>query len=413
MTMRYWRVAWRCKRLATLCVFGGVAAVALTVSAAPSAYAQAPESESALYDEIERLRNDLIDLQKFVYAGGGNVAAAAPDVGDVTPGGDDAGAAGGNLNARMQLRIQQLEAQIRDMTGQLEQANFQMRQMALRLDRLAGDVDFRLQNLERASGVGPTSGLQGGTQVAPAQGQLAAQAGAAQPGTTVISSTGATVSASELPVAAGGELQPGQWPLAFMRQSDLESPQQADPSASPSIAPGALARSTPVTAEPAPAPTAAPAPGAVSTQAPTAGQPAVQQAAILPAGTAEEQYRFAFDLVRKQQFPEAEQALRAFVNTHAEHQLAGNAMYWLGETFYAQQRYRDSAAVFVDAYSNYLKGAKASHSLLKLGMSLGALGKTEAACTSFQELRRKFPDTEERVLRRADSESQKLGCKTG
>ena len=45
-------------------------------------------------------------------------------------------------------------------------------------------------------------------------------------------------------------------------------------------------------------------------------------------------------------------------------------------------------------------------------MSLGALGKTEAACTSFQELRKKFPDTEQRVLRKADSESKKLGCRT-
>ncbi len=413
MTMRFGRVARRRERQAAFLVFGGFAIFALILGtlAAPGARAQSAESNAALFEEIERLRNDLIDLQKFVYAGGGNVASGAPDAGGAVSGGDDADAGTSNLNARMQLRIQQLETKIRNLTGQVEEANFQMRQMAERLDRLVSDVDFRLQNLERASGLTPTSSLQGPTPAGQVQGQLAGQAAAQRPGTTVISSSGATVTASDLPVAPGGGLQPGQQPLAYMRQSDLQNPQQASGTAAPTIAPEALARR----AEPeAPAaPSAAPSPGAVSAQPSSTGAPAVQQAAILPEGTAEEQYRFAFGLVRKQQFPEAEQALRSFVDTHPEHELAGNAMYWLGETFYAQQRYRDSAAVFVDAYSNYPKGTKASHSLLKLGMSLGALGKTEAACTSFQELRRKFPDTEERVLRKADSESSKLGCKTG
>jgi len=409
MTMRFGRVAHRCERQAAFYFFSGIALVALSLGSvgAPAAHAQAPDSNAALFEEIERLRNDLIDLQKFVYAGGGNVASGTPDVAGAASAGDEAGAGTGNLNARLQLRIQQLESQIRTLTGKAEEANFQMRQLALRLDKLVSDVDFRLQNLERASGLSQTSSLQTGQGQAPLPGQAAAP----RPGTTVISSSGATVTATDLPLAPGGELQPGQRPLAYMRQSDLENPQQAPSTAAPSIAPEAIARR----AEPsAPlAPSAAPAPGAVSAQPSSTGGSAVQQAAILPAGTAEEQYRFAFGLVRKQQFPEAEQALREFVDTNSEHELAGNAMYWLGETFYAQQRYRDSAAVFVDAYSNYPKGAKASHSLLKLGMSLGALGKTEAACTSFQELRRKFPDTEERVLQKADSESRKLGCKTG
>ncbi len=411
MTMRFRRVARRHERQATLRVFGGIAfiAVVLGTIGVPDARAQAPDSNTALFEEIERLRNDLIDLQKFVYAGGGTVASGASDVSGAVSSSAESGS--GSLNARMQLRIQQLESQIRNLTGQLEEANFQMRQMALRLDRLVGDVDFRLQNLERAGGLSPTSELPGTIQTGQVQGQLPSQAVAQQAGTTVISSSGATIAASDLPVATGGELQPGQQPLAFMRQSEIENPQQGPSTASPSIAPEALARR----AEPTivPAPSAAPAPASVSAQPASTSGPATQQASILPEGTTQDQYRFAFDLVRKQQFPEAEQALRAFVDTHSEHDLAGNAMYWLGETYYAQQRYRDSAAVFVDAYSNYPKGAKASHSLLKLGMSLGALGKTEAACTSFQELRKKFPETEERVLRKADSESRKLGCKTG
>ena len=135
-----------------------------------------------------------------------------------------------------------------------------------------------------------------------------------------------------------------------------------------------------------------------------------QTAAVsLPPGSEKDQYQFAFNLLRSD-LAQAEAAFGAFLEEHPDGPFAGNAMYWLGETHYARSDFREAAAVFVDAYTNFPTSPKASASLLKLGMSLGALGKTDAACASFTELKTKYSDTDGRVLARADQEAQKIGC---
>lgn len=101
--------------------------------------------------------------------------------------------------------------------------------------------------------------------------------------------------------------------------------------------------------------------------------------------------------------------MRSFVDKHGDNPLAGNAMYWLGETYYARENFRDAAATFLDAYTGYPQNDKASHSLLKLAMSLGALGKKDAACQAFSTLAQDGAASE-RILSTGRSEAQKLGC---
>ena len=55
---------------------------------------------------------------------------------------------------------------MRRLTGQVEQLEFQVRQMNERMDRLVADVDFRLRELEDAGGVSRAS-HGGGEPVAP------------------------------------------------------------------------------------------------------------------------------------------------------------------------------------------------------------------------------------------------------
>jgi len=54
---------------------------------------------------------------------------------------------------------------------------------------------------------------------------------------------------------------------------------------------------------------------------------------ILPKGTPEEQYKFAISFIQVGDYETAELALREFVDNNSNHQLAGNAQYWYGETF--------------------------------------------------------------------------------
>jgi tol-pal system protein YbgF len=127
-------------------------------------------------------------------------------------------------------------------------------------------------------------------------------------------------------------------------------------------------------------------------------------------GTASDQYNYAFGLLRQANYPAAEQALRGFVQRYPNDPLAGNAQYWLGETYYVRQDYNNAAAVFAEGYQKYPKGGKASDNLLKLGMSLGQLGQKADACRAFARLDRDFPGAPSNVKERAADEKKRLAC---
>ena len=184
------------------------------------------------------------------------------------------------------------------------------------------------------------------------------------------------------------------------------------PSAGAAPAPG---RSAPATAPPtgAGANPAEPASrSGVLGQAPAPGgqQTAEAGPGTLPSGTPEQQYNYAFGLLRQANYPAAEQALRAFIQRYPNDQLAGNAQYWLGETYYVRKDYGNAAAVFAEGYQKYPKGGKAADNLLKLGMALGQLGQKADACRAFARLDRDFPSAPASVKDRAGDEKKQLGC---
>ena len=73
----------------------------------------------------------------------------------------------------------------------------------------------------------------------------------------------------------------------------------------------------------------------------------------------------------------AELALREFVRFNPNHNLAGNAQYWYGETFRIRQLYQDAASAYLEGYQKYPKSSKAPVNLLKLGVMLVQIGEKE------------------------------------
>jgi len=94
---------------------------------------------------------------------------------------------------------------------------------------------------------------------------------------------------------------------------------------------------------------------------------------------------------------------------YGDNSLAGNAQYWLGETYYVQGDYRQAAQSFLKGYREYPKGRKAADSLLKLGLSLNRLGQKEQACAAFGQLGGQFPKAAE-ARKRAQTEAKRAGC---
>ncbi|SMF32650.1 tol-pal system protein YbgF [Tistlia consotensis] len=150
--------------------------------------------------------------------------------------------------------------------------------------------------------------------------------------------------------------------------------------------------------------TAAPVESAAPGQ--TAALPAVQ----LPGGSAKEDYDYAFGLLRQADYPRAEAALKAFLEAHPKDELAGNAKYWLGETFYVRGDYKQAAVVFAEGFKDYPDSSKAPDNLLKLGMSLSNVGERGDACKTYTALLARYPNAAATIRQRAEREKGRLGC---
>ena len=127
--------------------------------------------------------------------------------------------------------------------------------------------------------------------------------------------------------------------------------------------------------------------------------------------SAPEIYQTGLEALKANQYAEAEKAFTKVVTRFSGDRLAGNAQYWLGETFYARQEYDKAAIAFAKGYQQYHDNAKAADSLLKLGMSMKALKKNKEACAAFVSLPTEFPKAEKNVKDRAAAEKKNLGCK--
>ena len=152
---------------------------------------------------------------------------------------------------------------------------------------------------------------------------------------------------------------------------------------------------------PSPPPSAGPAP-----------TPPPAHAAAPPAGGAqgEQLYHDAFKLLQDGDYPGAERAFKNFVQRNPQHALAGNAQYWLGETYYARRDYQNAMVSFAEGYKVYKTSPKGPDNLLKLGITLAVLNKKQEACAVFARFNRDYPRATDLQKRRIDQERQKNAC---
>jgi tol-pal system protein YbgF len=147
-----------------------------------------------------------------------------------------------------------------------------------------------------------------------------------------------------------------------------------------------------------------------SLQHPPSGAAPAAGPVALVGKTPQEQFDYAFGLLKNSDNAGASKAFQAFVTQHPQDPLAGNAMYWLAQISYSQAQYDQAAVIFLDAYRKYPKSAKAGESLLKVGLSMSNLGKKKEACAALARFSSEFPDAADNFRRLAASEKQKLGC---
>jgi tol-pal system protein YbgF len=267
---------------------------------------------------------------------------------------------------QMRLYIQQLEERVRQLTGQNEQLTYELNQLR----------------------------AQGPAAQAPAQ-------------------TGA-ITAAPLPGAAAG-LQPGA-AQTLGAPPDLGAAASISPD-DPLIAPDGLDAGGPidlsVLAGGTPGVPFDPNAGLVDpslqgTQ--TAGLPVAPPAATALSGSPRDEYDLAYGYILTGDYDLAEQSFQNWLAAFPSDPQAADAQFWLGESHFQQREFREAANTFLGVYKDAQQTPKAPDALLKLGMSLAALGEKSAACATLAEVGRKYPQASAALIGRVEDEADRAGC---
>jgi tol-pal system protein YbgF len=129
-----------------------------------------------------------------------------------------------------------------------------------------------------------------------------------------------------------------------------------------------------------------------------------------PGGSARDFYDLGVGQIRQKDYASAEQTFRDFLQRFPSDRLAPDANYLLGESLFNRRQYQDAAEAYLVVTTKYETAPRAPNALLRLGQSLAAIRQKEMACASFAEIGRKYPRASVAVKQTVEREQQRVGC---
>lgn len=312
---------------------------------------------------------------------------------------DEPPARNGPSNSELVVRLDRLERLNRELTGQIEQLQFQLRRLEeqVRSQPVPPGAAPQAQPLPQAHSLPQVSSVRppapGPTASPPAATPSVAPPanGATTPAEPGRLRRGDAFDPQQNPTAPGAPRQLGTTQPSAPLQSGVSGPLSAgrDPGEAPNpMKPVDLGGPRPV----------APQPGAGETQI----------AATQPQGPKEE-YELASAFLKQGQYDSAEKGFEGLIARHGKSRYVADAVFGLGETYFQRGRHREAAEQYLKISTNYANSARGPEAMLRLGQSLNALGAKEQACASFAEVGRKYPAASN-TIRAADRESKKISC---
>lgn len=316
------------------------------------------------------------------------------------------------------VRLDRMEEQIRQLTGAVEQLQYRNQQLEQQLRRIQSPAAESRPAEPGAPGaryappIGQPSAPQQADRLANAGDGVPPPAPPSPPQTG--SRRGGVFDPNQNPNAPGAPKNLGQLAAGASSGYTGASPPgaAAAPAGQPPGAPLALGTTPPAAAE---EPTVIPAPqygdrGALPAPPPRyPNATGSQQLVMAPSATPKDEYDLAYGYVLRKDYVLAEESFRVFIKQFPNDRLVPDATYWLGESLFQEQRYRDAAEAFLTVSTKFENAQKAAESLMRLGQSLAALGEKEAACSTFGQVGRKYPRAAH--LRQAvEREEKRVGC---
>jgi tol-pal system protein YbgF len=280
-------------------------------------------------------------------------------------------------------RITSLEEQLRQLSGTIEELNFQVLQMQEQIRKMQEDNEFRFQEIEgkRSDSGGKNSGA---TLSKPRTENVEPAARGAD--TTAPTGAAAPTAAGQDPALA----QKTFGTITFDKSGNVTGGSVGDQATMAGAA-------------------AAPEQDAVNPVA--GGSSDGTTVAALPAtNDPEELYRNSYQFILSGDYGTAEAGFRNHIARFPDDTKAADARFWLGEALLGQKKYRDAAEVFLAANKAYPKSKKAPEMLLKLGVSLVGLNQRDVACATFSEVGKRYPQTSSALRERVKQEQALAAC---
>ena len=279
-------------------------------------------------------------------------------------------------------RVSQLEEQIRQLTGKIEELNFQILQMQEQMRKVQEDNEFRFQELEKGkrSDAGGKSD-RSVASVTPSRktGEASTDASTNSTAPTINSLPDTTDSAAIDPQTdASGSPQLGEPPrplgqIEFDANGNVIGGSRNDTAAGPS-----------------------------SDNTTVAALPDTDDPKVL--------YSQAYQLFLSGDYKSAEAAFRSHVDRFPKDPADPDARYWLGESLYSQGRFQEAASVFLDNHKQFPDAKKSPENLLKLGMTLAKMQDHEVACATFASVNSRYPNISAAIKERVKNERAANKC---
>ena len=284
--------------------------------------------------------------------------------------------------AQLAVRIQQLEEQIRLLTGQVEGLQFQLTQMQTLIERMSQDNEYRFQQLE---GGGATQPMRSGE--APAAPTLPA------------GETPRLMPSDPMETAAIPTLGPQDQPMHPLPGDAVG--ESADPLVGTGVAGGGQL--------------VAPA-GEGDLANLGGGRPldlTFGGGGTPVNGDAAAQYAAGYDAIVRGDYGFAEDQFRQFVALYPDDPQTADAFNWLGEALLQRGAYDEAAEVLLEGWQNYPQAPRSPDILLKLGVALAGAGEVDTACRTFDEVTRRYGAQGEQFEQRLASERGRAQCAAG
>ena len=137
---------------------------------------------------------------------------------------------------------------------------------------------------------------------------------------------------------------------------------------------------------------------------------AAETAPAQPVRDPETLYGSAREKLLDGDFGGAQVDFEQFVTDYPDHARTGEAWYWLGETFFVRSDFTSAADAYIAALRASPNGEKAPDALVRLAASLNGMGRQDDACATLDRFDNQFPDAPPASRARASREAVRAGC---